>query len=140
MYIVVLKFLSNNEYEKLDSDSSVRLNSYFILGFCDAESTFVISIRRNNKMKTGWLIEIIFLIGLHKKDRALLERIKSFFGVGFIRNHGKDAVAYRVSSIKDLEIIIDHFDKFPLITQKWVDYQLLKQVAPPAPPAPSGLN
>lgn len=34
---------------------------------------------------------------------------------------------YVVSSSKDLKVIIDHFDKYPLITQKLADYQLFKQ-------------
>ena len=46
---------------------------------------------------------------------------------GNIRKHGKDSIQYRVSSIKDLKVIIDHFDKYPLITQKLADYLLFKQ-------------
>lgn len=34
---------------------------------------------------------------------------------------------YRVSSIKDLGIIINFLDKCPLITQKYADYLLFKQ-------------
>ena len=30
-------------------------------------------------------------------------------------------------SIKDLKIIIDHFEKYPLITHKQIDYKLFKQ-------------
>ena len=48
-------------------------------------------------------------------------------GIGSITNLGKDSVQYRVSSVKDLEVIIDHFDKYPLITQKLADYLLFKQ-------------
>lgn len=50
----------------------------------------------------------------------------SFGGVGNISNV-KDSIKYRVTSIKDLTVIIDHFDKYPLITQKRVDYELFKQ-------------
>jgi hypothetical protein len=34
---------------------------------------------------------------------------------------------YRVSSLKNLQIITDHFDSYPLITQKRADYLLFKQ-------------
>ena len=81
-----------------------------------------------------------FGIKLHKKDRHLLELIKEFFtDIGSISSHGKDAVQYRVSPIKDLEVIVDHFNNFPaeqvqppqvasgpLITHKWSDFQLFK--------------
>jgi hypothetical protein len=43
-------------------------------------------------MKTGWIVDCTFVITLHKKDRALLEQIKSFFGVGKVTNFGKNAV------------------------------------------------
>jgi hypothetical protein len=49
---------------------------------------------------------------------ALLESIKSFLGVGNITNKGKDMIQFRVTSLKDLTVIVDHFDKYPLITQK----------------------
>ena len=68
----------------------------------------------------------MFSIGLHEKDRALLEKIKNFFSVGFLYKHGPQSIQYRVQSIKDFAIIIDHFDKYPLITQKRVDYELFK--------------
>jgi hypothetical protein len=68
-----------------------------------------------------------FGIKLHKKDRYLLELIREFFmGIGSISSHGKDAVQFRVSSVKDLQVIVDHFNNFPLITQKWSDFQLFK--------------
>jgi hypothetical protein len=45
--------------------------------------------------------------------------IKVFFGnVGYFAKHGKNSVSYRVTSIKELKVIIYHFDKYPLITQK----------------------
>jgi hypothetical protein len=65
---------------------------------------------------------------LHKKDRALLELIRaSLGGVGNITNLGKDSIQYRVSSVKDLRVIIDHFEKYLLLTQKLADYILFKQ-------------
>jgi len=37
-------------------------------------------------------------------------------------------VAYKVTSAKDLDFVINHFDKYPLITFKLADYLLFKQV------------
>jgi hypothetical protein len=64
----------------------------------------------------------------------LLELIRTSLGVGQIYKHGKDSIQLRVSSVKDLQVIIDHFDKYPLITQKLADYLLFKRVSPPPPP------
>lgn len=49
-------------------------------------------------------------------------------GVGKIYKHGKDSIVLRVSSVKDLLVIIDHFDKYPLIPHKVADYILFKRV------------
>ena len=53
--------------------------------------------------------------------------IRAYFKVGSIIKNGDNGVLYRVSSIKELWVIIDHFDKNPLITQKRADYELWKQ-------------
>ena len=58
----------------------------------------------------------------------MLELIKdSLGGRGSIAPQGKDSLQYRVSSIKDfIDVIIPHFDKYPLITQKRVDFEVFK--------------
>lgn len=56
------------------------------------------------------------------KDRILLEEIKNFFGVGEFYTKTSDSVIYTVKSMKDLTVIINHFDKYPLITEKGADY------------------
>jgi len=48
---------------------------------------------------------------------SLLELIKLSLGVGEILNQG-DEVVFRVGTIKELEAVINHFDKYPLLTQK----------------------
>jgi hypothetical protein len=41
-------------------------------------------IVKNNKLKVGWRILLIFQISLHSKDIALLESLQSYFNVGYI--------------------------------------------------------
>lgn len=107
----------------------MNLDPYWVTGFIDAEGCFSISIVINPDLKTGWRVKATFLIGLHKKDRMILELIKKFYGVGDIKPQSKDSVQYRVTSVKDLmEVIIPHLEKFPLITQKRADFILFKQV------------
>jgi hypothetical protein len=56
-----------------------------------------------------------------------LEQFQSFFCAGNIHKHGSEAYQFRVDSIKDLRVLINHFDRYPLITQKFADYELFKQ-------------
>ena len=69
----------------------------------------------------------MFIIVLHKKDISILENIKSTLGVGGIYTQGSNTVQFCVSSVKDLIVLIEHFDKYPLITHKRVHYELFKQ-------------
>ena len=104
------------------------LNPWLLTGFTDGEGCFTLSLVKNKGYSTGWQVQLTFNITLHQKDLAFLEQIKSFFGVGSITKHGKNTFQYRVSSRNDLKVILNHFDKYPLITQKWADYFLFKMI------------
>ena len=95
-------------------------------GFVDGEGCFLIRILKNKNLKT-LNIQLKFQIGLHVKDKALLEELKNYFGVGYIFKDRSQYIKYTVQSLKDLTIIIYHFDRYPLITQKFADYLLFKQ-------------
>lgn len=58
-----------------------------------------------------------------------MEAILNYFnGIGSIYSDEKrSSVKYRVSSFEELGSIIEHLDKYPLITQKKADYLLFKQ-------------
>ncbi len=74
----------------------------------------------------GYQTQAIFKITLHKKDFNLLSQVKDYFGVGTITKHGDTTIEYRVKSLKDLDVILAHFEKYPLISQKWSDLELFK--------------
>lgn len=112
----------------LHNTSSSLLNPWFITGFVDAEGCFLISVLKNKELKTKWGVRASFKINLHKKDKALLEQIKSVFGVGKIYTAGPNNYSYEVHTIKELEVIIAHFDKYPLISNKSSDFKLFKLV------------
>jgi len=72
-------------------------------------------------------VELRFQISLPEKDKALLEHIKNYFGVGYVEKDRPQSVKYCVLSIKDLSVIISHFDKYSLHTQKKADYILFNK-------------
>jgi len=106
------------------------LNPWYITGFSDGESSFIVSMTKDNEYKTGWRVGLAFAIGLDKKDTILLERIKSYFKVGTIRfSKANNSAIYSVQSVKDISnVIIPHFDKYPLLTQKRADFELFKSI------------
>ena len=56
-----------------------NLNPWTVVGFSDAESSFMVRIRKNSKYKIGWAVVAIFSIVTDKKDLLLLYSIKAFF-------------------------------------------------------------
>jgi len=60
----------------------------------------------------------------------VLELIKAFFGgVGSITYASKDILHYRIASLHDLiNVVLPHFDKYPLNTQKRADFILFKEI------------
>ena len=103
------------------------LNPWFLSGFTDAEGCFSIGIRPDAKLKIKWRVLPVFIIKLHKKDLSILEDIKKTLHIGKIRKSGENCVQYVVESFKELQVIVNHFDKYPLVTAKVTDFLLFKQ-------------
>lgn len=123
--------LSRHFISTITEGNSNSLNPWFISGFVDAEGSFQIIVRKEPRNKTGWRVESRFSIGLHEKDRAILNLIQAnFCGIGKIEKQGKDSIQYRVYDIKSLiDVVIPHFELYPLITQKKADFELFKRAA-----------
>lgn len=105
---------------------SCAINPWFVTGFVDGEGYFSISILRDNVRKIGWRGQLWFSITLHKKDKTLLVAIKNYFGIGYITEH-KDSLLFRASTKEDLIVIINHFNKYNLITKKRADFEFWKK-------------
>lgn len=73
----------------------------------------MLTIIKDKKYTLGWPIVCRFVISLHKKDLTRLNGLILFF-LGIVSFMGENAVQYRVESLKDLAIIMNHFDKYPL--------------------------
>lgn len=130
----VLKFKITTNYRRSFSTQSENkteiLNPNWISGFTDGEGTFMVSILKSKDRAIGWKVTPIFAIKLSDKDTELLLNIKSFFGVGnLVFSKSSGSVIYSVKSVNDLNsVIIPHFCKYPLLTQKQADFLLFKNI------------
>lgn len=114
-----------NSYPELLNEN---LNPWFITGFSDAESYFSISVSPDIRAKTGFNVQLIFGINLHVKDTNILENIKKTLGAGYInKSKTKPIISYRVKDIKGLQLVINHFDNYPLISYKKKEYLIFKE-------------
>lgn len=146
---LILKRQLSSLVPKISNPS--RLSPFWVTGFSDGESCFQLAIIPNSKFRLGYQVRFNFSIWLKKEDKILLEEIKAFFcalapvpstklcegpqqvvhrkaqGVGKVYKAGSEGFIYSVNSIKDLEVVIRHFESYPLISEKWSDYHLFKQ-------------
>lgn len=106
-----------------------KLNPYYFTGFTDGEGCFSISITKKLS-GVGWKVTPSFAIRLSIVDTALLHKIKVLMGVGEVYVYkGLGCSIYAVKSLKDLtNVIIPHFIRYPLISQKHADFELFKMV------------
>ncbi len=95
--------------------------------FTDAEGCFQIQIREDSRQNLKWRVSPGFQMKWHIKDISILVNITNTMGVGTITTDKYNMATYNIWSVKDLQIIINHFDKYPLITAKLSDYLLFKQ-------------
>ena len=114
----------------LPSNLRGSVSPWFITGLVDAEGSFIVNIIKDDARSLGFLVLFQFEIGLNEKDKVLLEMLKEYFGAGNIFYSSKDETfRLKVSNLDQLQdIIIPHFDKYPLISQKQGDYLLFKDV------------
>lgn len=98
-------------------------------GFLDGEGNFLITIKKKANLKTGWAVELSFSVRLHEKDMDLLRDLQIYFDdIGRIYHHTKVKQAtFTVYTIKEIETIIAHFEKYPLKSKKYTDFVLFKR-------------
>nr|ATI20305.1 LAGLIDADG endonuclease [Juglanconis sp.] len=118
---------SHNGVNKISNN---LLSSWYVTGFSDAEASFTVTFAKRAASKTGYFVQPSFQINLDKDDLALLGKIKTFFqDAGTITKPGPNSNMYRVRSLDELNnIIIPHFSKYPLKTQKQADFQLFTKI------------
>jgi len=112
------------------NNDKLRLDPYWVTGFTDAEGCFYILYTKSKGYKTGWRVQACFQIGLHIRDIELLRKIKLFFNnVGCINELNNNIVVYQIRDVKDLtNVVIPHFEKFPLFTNKEKDFLIWKDI------------
>src|SRR5438046_1161687 len=75
-----------------------KLNPFLVSGFADGESSFMVSICQDKNYKSGFHVQLTFVIALHKKDRILLDLFRQIFGgIGGITKQREDSIQFRVS-------------------------------------------
>ena len=117
------------DLKKFSTFNSATVNPGVLSGLIDGEGSFSIIVDINRTRLLGWRVQLKFQLGLHTKDLNLLYLLQEYLGgIGSIHlARNRDIVNYSIDSIKDLNKLVIHLEKYPLLTQKAADFLLFKQ-------------
>jgi|SRR3989338_8523644 len=102
----------------------------YISGYVDGEGCFSISFSKRETFLVGFETKPSFSVSQNEDRAQILFLMQKFFCCGFIRRDYSDkTLKYEVRSLNDLIYkIISHFEKYPLLSEKQIDFQFFKQV------------
>lgn len=108
----------------------------WLSGFTDGEGSFLVSFTKNASFNLKLEVRPSFSIGQgnhrtsYKSQTHILNRIESYFKCGSIRKYKRYGIMkYEVQKLSNLcDIIIPHFEKYPLLTQKKEDFTKFKEI------------
>jgi hypothetical protein len=109
--------------EPLSLNTNEDLNNYWLAGFSDADASFQIKILQREKR-----LEIRLNFQVDQKERILLDLIKNKFGGHIGYRETQDTYYYGSISFKSASNVINYFDKYNLLSGKYLNYQKWKKV------------
>jgi hypothetical protein len=108
------------------------LSRDYIVGLVDGEGSFTAYLREKGKYRK---VELHFYLKMRKDELPLLEKVKKFFGCGYIslqkdkRARHSDCYRYEVGNIKDLrEKIIPVFKGRLQSTKRKKDFEIFCKI------------
>ena len=103
---------------------------YYLTGFIDGEGCFCIALKHQKSAKVRWVLDPVFHVTQHSKDKEILYSLQRMFGCGIIiKKYGQpNTMQFIVQSRRELiEKIIPFFKKYPLLTKK-KDFEIFAEV------------
>ena len=110
------------------------LEPWYVTGFCDGEAAFTYS-------RASSSYGLYFAVKQREDHRQIIEELYQFFNyVGYIykgkeskdsprSGFTKPSAYYRVTKSRELQVIIDHFDKYPLQSKKKIEaYKIWREM------------
>lgn len=95
-----------------------KFSSWWLTGFTQADGSFIIIIRKRIDYKVGYQVKPIFVLTQNISEMDMMISLQKYLGVGSLRVESND-VMLEVTSIKELlNVIIPHFDIFPVKGRK----------------------
>jgi len=101
---------------------------WFVTGLVEDYGCFSISFEKSKSALSGFRIKPVFTITQHRDNKNILEEIQGNLGKGRIVEH-LEICSYELRSVVDIKnILIDHFNKYPLKGIKKVNYKIFEKI------------
>lgn len=96
----------------------------WVAGFASAEGCFHAVLFKRDKYKTGYMVQLRFIISQHTRDQLVMEKIAEFFRCGYVNYSSiKQGAAYTVTDIKStVNVIIPFFNTYLIEGCKSLDF------------------
>lgn len=104
---------------------------HYFAGFVEGEGCFSVSIKPHKQMKFGWVVDPMFSVYQHKKNRNILEIFQKELQCGYIveKQGNPEVLVLVVDNRRTLEEkIIPFFNKYRFLGTKWNDFLLFSQI------------
>ena len=90
----------------------------------------MVSFSVRSKMRIGIEVRPSFAVAQHQRSKETIYLLKTFFDCGSVRfNTSDNTYKYEVRSLDDLiNVIIPHFEHYPLHTSKQNDFERLRSI------------
>lgn len=112
-------------------DNNISDINYWIAGFVTGEGCFFVKTSKSKTHKLGISVTLNFIVVQNTRDTELINSLKSILNCGSITiNEKSSIVRYTVTNLGAiLEHIIPIFDKYPILGEKYKDFQDFKKVS-----------
>ena len=104
--------------------------SAYISGYVDGEGCFTVSISPRAKLAVGWEVRPSLSVSQNGDRAEVLQLIQAHLGCGSIRPDRSDkTLKWETRRLEDiLDRVIPHFEGFPLLSGKRLDFEQFTQV------------
>lgn len=116
---------SNRDMAK--GDPELKLDPMWVTGITDGEGNFSASSTKNaNNTK----IALTFKIDQKEDSAGILYDLSRYFNCGRVVADNRGFKSFKVTKLTDIvNVVIPHFDKYPLVTSKQLNFQAFKEIA-----------
>lgn len=117
--------------ERPKLEVSETIDPYWVTGFVEGEGCFACVIIKSKAYKTGYQVQLKFILTQHSRDIQLMKNLVNYFGCGTLTKDSRKPVVFlTITNFSDIiQKIIPFFNKYPLEGAKRLDFQDFCKVA-----------